>query len=898
MELTLTGASLNSDNGRNKSTSHSHNHNNNSSTSGNKNNAAQVKKKCAHHVNNHSHNHSHGQAGKSCCDSHSNVKPPANFQSVESIPVDKLVSNPAVLFSALITCMKGGNFETFQYLVDIILNHERDTKKPMKWGISIYQTPSPETQQQPAVPAIRDSENIALSIPSQYQSTSALARRGPDGHTLSHWAAKRCDDIRFLQYLTSNVAHLHIHLPSVDHVGMTPLHWAATEGNIPMVNFILKHLEDHAGHQYQHFYKSSTNGGNNSSSGIISPLALAQAHQQDERPQKHHHHHPINSRDKSGCSPLLIAAQYGHADLAAFLIKRGADPHAVDDSLDTALHWAAYKGAVPVCGLLLHLNGIRGHLEMVDKFGQSPLHLASLRGHVDVVNYILEQADGDDERRANGVGRAGNQSRDDTTSITTMDLGGDRDLGRGLGNYDEEDGLGIQRRNDDRNRNVSLSFAAQLLTLADKDGKTPLDLAIKKKKPHAETVLRLAMDKYCTTNRSFSQTILENAKLFLSRRNWLSWLGLVSENGRPPKFIFWFVVLNLFSASVYELVVYAHVIVTTDSNPDTLEDRGRLWEYTKLHYATILAFSITWISLLKVHLTDPGSLATKYATSSNTSSGSINLSMDGCIDGNCSSRARSFLSSLNFFNENKRIKMEMHTLTNDLRNLYEETLESYASMDNDKLGNDNTKLPLCHSCHIAKPHRSKHCRVLNRCVLLFDHHCPFVGNTIGLYNYKYFYIFVISFTVAEILFSTSGFLYLKNVPSGTGREYGKIILAIYFSIYTIMTFGLSVYHTQLILKNLTTNEHQNLFRYKYLKDGNGGYRNRFHRGCVGNFISRFFPGKDAYTLQHDGGQHAASRRSKNSNRKNSIEIDMEMANVMTAGDKKNEEELSLVHNIV
>ena len=28
----------------------------------------------------------------------------------------------------------------------------------------------------------------------------------------------------------------------------------------------------------------------------------------------------INCRDLSGCTPLLIAAQYGHADLAAFLI--------------------------------------------------------------------------------------------------------------------------------------------------------------------------------------------------------------------------------------------------------------------------------------------------------------------------------------------------------------------------------------------------------------------------------------------------------------------------------------------------------------------------------------------------------------------------------------------------
>ncbi|KAK7248792.1 protein-cysteine S-palmitoyltransferase [Aureococcus anophagefferens] len=48
---------------------------------------------------------------------------------------------------------------------------------------------------------------------------------------------------------------------------------------------------------------------------------------------------------------------------------------------------------------------------------------------------------------------------------------------------------------------------------------------------------------------------------------------------------------------------------------------------------------------------------------------------------------------------------------------------------------------LCHSCHVVRPKRSKHCRAARKCVMAFDHYCPYVGNTVGLYNYRYFYAY-------------------------------------------------------------------------------------------------------------------------------------------------------------
>jgi hypothetical protein len=54
----------------------------------------------------------------------------------------------------------------------------------------------------------------------------------------------------------------------------------------------------------------------------------------------------------------------------------------------------------------------------------------------------------------------------------------------------------------------------------------------------------------------------------------------------------------------------------------------------------------------------------------------------------------------------------------------------------------NTIGALCHTCHIARPLRSKHCSVLKRCVSVFDHHCPYVHNTIGAGNYRSFMTFI------------------------------------------------------------------------------------------------------------------------------------------------------------
>lgn len=56
----------------------------------------------------------------------------------------------------------------------------------------------------------------------------------------------------------------------------------------------------------------------------------------------------------------------------------------------------------------------------------------------------------------------------------------------------------------------------------------------------------------------------------------------------------------------------------------------------------------------------------------------------------------------------------------------------------------------CKTCKAVKPPRAHHCSVLGRCVFEMDHYCPWMNNTVGLFNYRYFFFFLVYLFVACI----------------------------------------------------------------------------------------------------------------------------------------------------
>jgi hypothetical protein len=138
------------------------------------------------------------------------------------------------------------------------------------------------------------------------------------GYSLVHWAAKK-GDVDVLQVLSDAGAVLN--QPTTSDTRMLPIHWAASEGRISSIHFLLGKR-----------------------------------------------HRDINEQDSNGCTPVVIAAQHNRISCVIYLVKCGADMTLKDNNQDSALHWAAYKGYVEMVGLLTYF--IPNEIDSDDMFGQ------------------------------------------------------------------------------------------------------------------------------------------------------------------------------------------------------------------------------------------------------------------------------------------------------------------------------------------------------------------------------------------------------------------------------------------------------------------------------------------------------------------------------------------------
>ena len=146
----------------------------------------------------------------------------------------------------------------------------------------------------------------------------------------------------------------------------------------------------------------------------------------------------VSAQDKRRGTPLHLALVWGHAEVAHLLIERGADVSAGDHIRNVPLHLASRQGHVEVAHMLiergadvsaqdiygstsLHMASSRGQVEvarmLIDcgadisaqlNHGSTPLHMASQMGHVEVVQMLIE--------------RGADVSAQDNDGLTPLDL--------------------------------------------------------------------------------------------------------------------------------------------------------------------------------------------------------------------------------------------------------------------------------------------------------------------------------------------------------------------------------------------------------------------------------------------------------------------------------------------
>jgi len=132
----------------------------------------------------------------------------------------------------------------------------------------------------------------------------------------------------------------------------------------------------------------------------------------------------------------------------------------------------------------------------------------------------------------------------------------------------------------------------------------------------------------------------------------------------------------------------------------------------------------------------------------------------------------------------------------------------------------------CKWCGKYKPDRTHHCRVCRICILKMDHHCPWIYNCVGFYNYKYFFLLIMYSAIActFIFFTMHTSVYMAFLDDADLLPMFLLVFGqtLSFFLMVLLTTFWS-FHVWLVSRSMTTIEFCEKNTVHKKKEGEAGW---------------------------------------------------------------------------
>ncbi|KAH9080672.1 zf-DHHC-domain-containing protein [Lactarius deliciosus] len=170
----------------------------------------------------------------------------------------------------------------------------------------------------------------------------------------------------------------------------------------------------------------------------------------------------------------------------------------------------------------------------------------------------------------------------------------------------------------------------------------------------------------------------------------------------------------------------------------------------------------------------------------------------------------------------------------------------------------------CSKCGGSKPEvrqlvvRTHHCRVCNRCVLKYDHHCPVgINQCVGLYNERHFALFMAYVVIATFCFTALGWPHLFvalgfNFNDEWEHRMSPVVFSIIYFVCLVMCLAVGTmftWHLWGVAVGETAVESQDHEHYQQVAQSRGEiFQNSYDLGKFKNLQLFFNLGPDRYPI--------------------------------------------------